>query len=146
MPQETTPVSCHRPACSQTIGPPPSPLQASLLSSPPAQTKPGCRVKLGPSLVRLICCSHTWLLTIRTSTSFNMFWYLPKSSKAFLPQPVVQHLPGRNDLLDWSKRNYLREHSKSSSSPSQCFRISEMLGVVLVHIDLTPLRMATCCC
>uniref|UniRef100_A0A1B0A6F9 Uncharacterized protein n=1 Tax=Glossina pallidipes TaxID=7398 RepID=A0A1B0A6F9_GLOPL len=41
IPQETTPITFQIPLRSQTNGPPPSPLQASLPSSPPAHKKPG---------------------------------------------------------------------------------------------------------
>merc|ERR1719411_1730952 len=63
-PQETIPASCHTPFVSHTRGPPPSPLQESLPSSPPAHINPGWRTKSPPSLVCLSMASHCPLVTI----------------------------------------------------------------------------------
>ena len=79
-PQLTRPTRCQLPRTSQTSGPPPSPLHASLPSSPPAQRKPwggmswgrltvtGWRRKSWPSLVACRAASHSRLLSTGTST------------------------------------------------------------------------------
>ena len=57
-PQETMPANCETPFTSQTSGPPPSPLQASFPSSPPAHKNPWWRTKFGPRRVLRSIRSH----------------------------------------------------------------------------------------
>ena len=63
----------------QTKGPPPSPVQVSTPSSPPAQINDSPSLKCDPSLVVRNWRSQSFDSTIFNSTCFNIFWYDPSS-------------------------------------------------------------------
>uniref|UniRef100_A0A182QXS8 Uncharacterized protein n=1 Tax=Anopheles farauti TaxID=69004 RepID=A0A182QXS8_9DIPT len=87
IPHATKPATYHRPFRLHTNGDPPSPVHASLPSSPPAQMKLVVSSTKFPP--RRVVRSALLDATIGTSTSFGIDWNAPLT-KSFLPQPDTQ--------------------------------------------------------
>uniref|UniRef100_A0A1B0BY27 Uncharacterized protein n=1 Tax=Glossina palpalis gambiensis TaxID=67801 RepID=A0A1B0BY27_9MUSC len=103
IPQDTTPITFQIPLRSQTNGPPPSPLQASLPSSPPAHKKPGLTSRLLRLLFSSVpselefspgcdCVGISGRVTFAAASSLNASISLPKLRGSIEPSPRLEGL------------------------------------------------------